>query len=169
MSLISGIPPWVQMYFERLLEVSGKSSVGEVFPNLELFVTGGVAFEPYRARFEELFGRKVPIVQTYPASEGFIAYQDQPDSLDLLLLLNNGIYYEFVPADRFFDENPPRLSLEEVAGWRQLRAHHAHQRRALGLQHRRHRRVRVHLALPNPRYRPHQALYFGLRRARNRL
>ena len=114
MSLISGIPPWVQMYFERLLEVSGKSSVGEVFPDLELFVTGGVAFEPYRARFEELFGRKVPIVQTYPASEGFIAYQDQPDSLDLLLLLNNGIYYEFVPADRFFDENPPRLSLEEV-------------------------------------------------------
>ena len=114
MSIISGIPPWVQMYFERLLEVSGKSSIGEVFPTLDLFVTGGVAFEPYRARFEELFGRKVPIVQTYPASEGFIAYQDQPDSHDLLLLLNNGIYYEFIPSDRFFDENPPRLSLAEV-------------------------------------------------------
>lgn len=114
MSIISGIPPWVQMYFERLLEVSGKSSIGEVFPALDLFVTGGVAFEPYRARFEELFGRKVPIVQTYPASEGFIAYQDRPDSQDLLLLLDNGMYYEFIPADRYFDENPPRLSLAEV-------------------------------------------------------
>ena len=114
LTLITGIPPWVQMYFERLLEVSGKQTIAEVFPNLALFITGGVAYEPYRARFEELLGKKVDILQTYATSEGFIAYQDQADSEDLLLALDHGIAYEFIPSDHFFDENPPRLSIADV-------------------------------------------------------
>jgi len=114
MTVISGIPPWVQMYFERLLEVTGKQTIREVFPNLEMFVTGGVAYEPYRKRFEALIGDNIPVVQTYPASEGFFAYQDQRENDDLLLLLDNGMAYEFVPADNYFDENPPRLSIGEV-------------------------------------------------------
>lgn len=114
MTLIAGIPPWVQMYFERLLEVTGKQTIAEVFPNLALFVTGGVAYEPYKARFEALLGKKVDTLQTYAASEGFIAYQDQADSEDMLLALDNGIAYEFIPADQFFDESPPRLSIAAV-------------------------------------------------------
>ncbi len=77
MTLISGIPPWVQMYFEKLMRKTRKKNMSDVFPNFNLFVTGGVAFEPYSARFQELFGKKIPILQTYPASEGFFAYQDQ--------------------------------------------------------------------------------------------
>ena len=114
MTVISGIPPWVQMYFERLMDKTGKKTIAEIFPNFDLFVTGGVALEPYRARLIELFGKNVPILETYPASEGFFAYQDQADSPDLLLLLNNEMFYEFVPADQFFEENPARLSIGEV-------------------------------------------------------
>lgn len=114
MRLISGIPSWVQMYFERLLEKTGKSTVKEIFPNFSLFVYGGVNYEPYRARFEKLIGKKIPSIELYPASEGFIAWQDKPDSEGLLLVLDKGIYYEFIPAENFHDENPPRLSLEEV-------------------------------------------------------
>jgi hypothetical protein len=114
LSLISGIPPWVQMYFERLLAKTGKSTIAEVFPQFKVFVTGGVSFEPYRAVFDRLVGRKVAKIEVYPASEGFIAYQDQPDSEDLLLLLDGGMYYEFVPAGQFFEPNPPRLGIGEV-------------------------------------------------------
>lgn len=114
MTLISGIPPWVQMYFERLLAKTGKASIAEVFPQFKVFVTGGVAFEPYRAVFDRLVGRKVAKIEVYPASEGFIAYQDLPDRDDLLLLVDGGMYYEFVPASQFFDPNPPRLSIAEV-------------------------------------------------------
>ncbi len=112
--LISGIPPWVQMYFERLLEVSGKKTVSEVFPNFSVFVFGGVNYEPYRAGLEKLIGRRVDSVETYPASEGFIAFQDSQDETGLLLNVNSGIFFEFVPADKFFEKNPPRLSLAEV-------------------------------------------------------
>ncbi|GCD79193.1 GH3 auxin-responsive promoter family protein [Schleiferia thermophila] len=114
MRLISGIPPWIQMYFERLLQHTGKSTVGQVFPNFSLLVVGGVAFEPYVKVFEKLIGRQVDVLELYPASEGFIAYQDQPGSSDLLLLLNAGIFYEFIPADRFFEENPPRYHIGQV-------------------------------------------------------
>ena len=114
MTVISGIPPWVQMYFEKLMEKTGKKSMSEVYPNFNLFITGGVAFEPYKARFKELFGKSIPIIQTYPASEGFFAYQDQIDSNDLLLLLDNGIFYEFIPTDLYFETNPPRLTIGEV-------------------------------------------------------
>lgn len=113
--LISGIPSWVQMYFERLLARTGKSNVLEVFPRFSLFVYGGVNFEPYRQRFAQLIGGKVSTVETYPASEGFIAYQDKQSDPGLLLELNSGIFYEFIPADEFFNENPTRLSIGEVS------------------------------------------------------
>ena len=114
MTLISGIPSWVQHYFERLIERTGKSSIKEIFPDFSLFVYGGVNFEPYRARFKKLIGKAVDSIETYPASEGFIAFQNDQHDPALLLNTSAGIFYEFIPADRFFDDNPPRLSLAEV-------------------------------------------------------
>lgn len=114
MTLISGIPSWAQMYFERMLERTGKSSISEVFPNFNLFVYGGVNFEPYRQRMEQLVGKRLPSIELYPASEGFIAYQNSQEDDGLLLVIDSGIYYEFIPADKYFDENPPRLTLDEV-------------------------------------------------------
>ena len=113
MRLISGIPSWVQTYFEKLIQKTGKP-VGEIFPNFNLFVYGGLNFEPYRQKFEKLIGRKIDSIELYPASEGFFGYQDKPERDDLLLLTNHGMFYEFVPAEEIFDENPTRLSLEEV-------------------------------------------------------
>lgn len=112
--LISGIPPWVQMYFERLLARSGKATVKEIFPNFSVFVYGGVNYEPYRARLEELIGFSIDTVETYPASEGFVAFQDVPGEDALLLNADSGIFYEFVPLDKVHEPNPPRLSLGEV-------------------------------------------------------
>jgi len=113
MTVIAGIPSWVQMYFERLKERSGKP-VGELFPNFQLFIYGGVNFEPYRNKFESLMGRKVDSIELFPASEGFFAYQDEQDQRGLLLLLDAGIFYEFIKADEFFEENPRRLTIGEV-------------------------------------------------------
>ena len=95
MTLISGIPPWVQMYFEKIIEKSGKQ-IGDVFKNFSLFVYGGVSFKPYKKIFDELIGRKVNSIEVYPASEGFFAFQDQIDNDSMLLILNNHIYYEFI-------------------------------------------------------------------------
>lgn len=114
MRLISGIPSWVQMYYEKLLEISGKSTIRELFPNFSLFVYGGVNFEPYRAKFERVIGDTVDIIETYPASEGFIAFQDTQTEEGLLLVLNKGIFYEFIRADQFHDDNPERVSLKDV-------------------------------------------------------
>jgi len=113
MTLIGGIPSWVQMYFERIVERTGKK-VGEVFPNFNLFVYGGVNYEPYRNKFENLIGRKVDTIELYPASEGFISYQDAQNEKGMLLLTNNGIFYEFIPAEEFYNENPTRISLADV-------------------------------------------------------
>lgn len=113
--LISGIPPWVQMYYERLLARSGKSSVIEVLPNFEIFVYGGVNFEPYRASLERLVGKSLPSVEVYPASEGFIAYQDSQVEAGLLLNTSSGIFFEFVEAQDIFSEHPRRLTLEQVS------------------------------------------------------
>lgn len=113
MTLISGIPPWVQMYFDLLMEKTGKK-IKDVFPNFNLFVYGGVNFEPYRAKLEQSIGKRVDSIETYPASEGFFAYQDSQTAEGLLLLVNNGIFYEFIPVDEFFNEAPTRLSLAEV-------------------------------------------------------
>jgi hypothetical protein len=113
MSLISGIPPWVQMYFDRIRERTGKP-IKDVFPDFSLLVYGGVNFEPYRAKLYETIGRKVDSIETYPASEGFIAYQDSQRDEGLLLLLNSGIFFEFILAEEYFSENPRRLSIGEV-------------------------------------------------------
>jgi hypothetical protein len=113
MTLISGIPPWAQMYFDRIVARTGKK-VKDVFPDFSVFVYGGVNFEPYRAKLFDTIGKKIDSIETYPASEGFIAYQDSQYEEGLLLLLNNGMFFEFIPAEEYFNENPTRLSIEEV-------------------------------------------------------
>ncbi len=114
MRMISGIPPWVQMYYERLLARTGKKTVKEVFPNFSLFVYGGVNFEPYRAKLEELVGGPVNTLETYPASEGFIAFQDTFPSKGLLLNVDAGMFFEFIPVNEIYRENPTRLRLHEI-------------------------------------------------------
>ena len=113
MSVISGIPPWVQMYFEKL-QAKTEKEIGDIFPNFNLFIYGGVNYEPYRKKFENLLGRKVDSIELYPASEGFFAFQDSQREKGMLLLLNSGIFYEFIKADEFFNENPQRLTIGEV-------------------------------------------------------
>ena len=113
MTLISGIPPWVQMYFDRLNQQSGKK-IGELFPDFSVMVQGGVNFEPYKAKLFESIGRKVDCVELFPASEGFFAFQDSQHAAGLLLNTNSGIFYEFVPAAEIFSANPTRLSLQDV-------------------------------------------------------
>jgi hypothetical protein len=113
MTVISGIPSWVQMYFEKLQQRAGKP-VGEIFKNFNLFIYGGVNYEPYRAKFENLIGRKVDSIELFPASEGFFAYQDSQKEKGMLLLLNAGIFYEFIKSEEFFTENPKRHTIGEV-------------------------------------------------------
>ncbi|MCF6353014.1 MAG: GH3 auxin-responsive promoter family protein [Cyclobacteriaceae bacterium] len=113
MSLISGIPPWVQMYFDKIIERTGRP-IKDVFPNFNMFVYGGVNFQPYRKKLFESIGKEIPSIETYPASEGFIAYQDSQEEEGLLLLSNSGIFYEFIPADEYYNDNPTRLRVEEV-------------------------------------------------------
>jgi phenylacetate-coenzyme A ligase PaaK-like adenylate-forming protein len=113
MTVIAGIPSWVQMYFEKLNAKSGKK-VGELFKEFQLFIYGGVNYEPYRAKFENLIGRKVDSIELFPASEGFFAYQDSQKEKGMLLLLDAGIFYEFIKADEFFSENPKRLTIADV-------------------------------------------------------
>jgi len=113
MTIISGIPSWVQMYFEKLIDKGGKK-VGELFKNFELFIFGGVNYEPYRSKFENLIGRKVDSIELYPASEGFFAFQDKQNQKGMLLQLNSGIFYEFIEADHFFEENPERITIKDI-------------------------------------------------------
>lgn len=113
MTIISGIPSWVQMYFEKLQEKTGKK-VGDLFKNFNLFIYGGVNYEPYRARFESLIGRRVDSIELFPASEGFFAFQDKQNEKGMLLQLNSGIFYEFIKADEFFEEGARRLTIGEV-------------------------------------------------------
>ena len=113
MSLISGIPPWMQMYFDRLTEKSGKS-ISQLFPNLSLLVHGGVNFEPYKAKLFNSIGKKIDTIETFPASEGFFAFQDTQNAEGLLLNTNSGIFFEFVPAGEIDKPNPTRLSLKDV-------------------------------------------------------
>ena len=117
MTVISGIPSWVQMYFEKLQQKASKP-VGELFKNFNLFIYGGVNFEPYRAKFENLIGRKVDSIELFPASEGFFAYQDSQKEKGMLLLLNSGIFYEFIKSEEFFTDpetsGPRRYTIGEV-------------------------------------------------------
>jgi hypothetical protein len=113
MTLISGIPPWVQMYFDRLIQLTGKP-IKDIFPNFSLLAHGGVNFEPYKARLFDSIGKKIDTLETYPASEGFFAFQDSREELGLLLNTNSGIFFEFIPAGEISKENPTRLSLKDV-------------------------------------------------------
>jgi hypothetical protein len=114
MTLISGIPPWVQMYYERLLEASGKSTIKEIFPDFSMFVYGGVNYEPYRAKLEELVGGQVDSVEIYPASEGFLAFQDIPGERGMFLNVASGLFFEFIPVNELGNEHPTRLRLHDV-------------------------------------------------------
>ena len=113
MTLISGIPPWLIMYFEKLIERNGKK-ITELFPNLQLIITGGVNYEPYREKMKELLGKEVDTIQTFPASEGFFAFQDDYQNEGLLLLTNHGIFYEFVPLEAYGKPDAKRLTLKDV-------------------------------------------------------
>lgn len=113
MSVIAGIPSWVQMYFEKLNERSNKK-VGALFKNFQLFIYGGVNYEPYRAKFESLIGRRIDSIELFPASEGFFAYQDKQNEKGMLLLLNSGIFYEFVKADSFYEKDVKRITLKDI-------------------------------------------------------
>jgi hypothetical protein len=113
MTLISGIPPWMQMYFDELIKRSGKK-IGQLFPNFSVMVQGGVNFEPYKTKLFESVGRKVDCIELFPASEGFFAFQDSQNAEGLLLNTNSGIFFEFVPAGEIYKENPTRLSLRDV-------------------------------------------------------
>lgn len=113
MTVISGIPSWVQMYFERLTAKTNQK-VGDIFKNFNLFIFGGVNYEPYRAKFESLIGRKVDSIELYPASEGFFAFQDKQEDRGMLLQLNSGIFYEFIKADTFFEKSPKRIMIKDV-------------------------------------------------------
>ena len=113
MTLISGIPPWMQMYFDRLTQKSGKK-ISELFPNFSVMVQGGVNFEPYKAKLFESIGKKIDCIELFPASEGFFAFQDSQNTEGLLLNTNSGIFFEFVPAAEIFTANPTRLSLKDV-------------------------------------------------------
>jgi hypothetical protein len=114
MTAIAGIPSWVQMYFEKLIEKK-QQKVGEIFKNFNLFIFGGVNYEPYRTKFENLIGRKIDSIELYPASEGFFAFQDRQNKQGMLLQLDSGIFYEFIEADNFYKDNPTRLTLKDVA------------------------------------------------------
>lgn len=113
MTLISGIPPWMQMYFDKLQEKSGKK-IGELFPNFSVMVQGGVNFEPYKAKLTESIGRPVDTIELFPASEGFFAFQDSQKEQGMLLNTNSGIFYEFIPLNEINSENPTRLTLKDV-------------------------------------------------------
>lgn len=113
MSVIAGIPSWVQMYFEKLQTTTGKK-VGDLFNNFQLFIYGGVNYEPYRAKFENLIGRKVDSIELFPASEGFFAYQNSQQENGMLLLLNSGIFYEFIKADDFYEDDAERITLKDI-------------------------------------------------------
>lgn len=113
MTLISGIPPWLIMYFEKLTEKHSKT-IKQLFPNLQLLVTGGVNYEPYRDKMEDLLGGKVDIIQTFPASEGFFAFQDDYTKEGLLLLTDHGIFYEFIPLEEYGKPGARRLTLKDT-------------------------------------------------------
>ncbi len=113
MTLISGIPPWIQMYFDKLEERSGKK-IGTLFPNFQVMVQGGVNFEPYKTKLFESIGRPVDTIELFPASEGFFAFQDSSDDSSMLLNTNDGIFYEFIPVAEINQDYPTRLTLKDV-------------------------------------------------------
>ncbi len=114
LSVISGIPPWVQMFCEKVIEASGKNTVADVFPHLELYIHGGVNYKPYYQKIKSLIGKDIALVETYPASEGFIAYQPDYREDGMRLVTNSGIFFEFVEKSQIYQENPERIWLGDV-------------------------------------------------------
>jgi acyl-CoA synthetase (AMP-forming)/AMP-acid ligase II len=114
MTLISGIPPWMQMYFDWLSERNDGRKIKELFPELQVIVHGGVNFEPYKAKLLDSLGGNVDMIETFPASEGFFAFQDSQQHQGMLLNTNSGIFFEFVPVEEIGNENPTRLTLKEI-------------------------------------------------------
>ena len=113
MTLVSGIPPWMQMYFDALVKKTGKK-IKDIFPDFSVIVQGGVNFEPYKAKLFETIGKSIDTIELYPASEGFFAFQDSRKEEGMLLNTDSGIFFEFVPAAEIFNENPSRLTLKDV-------------------------------------------------------
>lgn len=113
MTLISGIPPWMQMYFDELVKKTGKK-IKDIFPDFSVMVQGGVNYEPYKSKLLETIGKEIDTIELYPASEGFFAFQDSQKDEGLLLNSDSGIFFEFVPAVEIFKENPTRLILKDV-------------------------------------------------------
>lgn len=112
---MSGVPTWFIVLAKRVLEITGKSNLLEVWPNLELYFHGAVSFKPYRDQFRRLIpSDSMYYLETYNASEGFFGIQDLPNSEEMLLMLDYGIYYEFLPLENLYDENPKTLGLEDV-------------------------------------------------------
>ncbi|MBK6729905.1 MAG: GH3 auxin-responsive promoter family protein [Bacteroidetes bacterium] len=112
---IAGVPTWTIVLIRRLFEITGKNNLRDVWPNLELYIHGGVSFKPYREQFNQLIrGDDMNYIETYNASEGFFAFQDRLKADDMLLILDNGIFYEFIPVEEFDKEFPRTISLAEV-------------------------------------------------------
>lgn len=111
---LAGVPSWMLVLLQRVLELSGKKTIAEVWPNLELYMHGGVSFEPYRKQFRDIIGKDINYLETYNASEGFFGITDQVDSNELLLMLDYGIYFEFIPMDQYQGTNSATISLSEV-------------------------------------------------------
>ncbi len=114
-TVISGVPSWTLVLINRILELKETNNLKDVWPNLELYIHGGVSFEPYRDQFQKLIpGNDMHYLQTYNASEGFFGIQDRPGVDDMLLMLDYGVYYEFIPMDQVDAEQPETLTLKEV-------------------------------------------------------
>jgi len=111
---ISGVPTWTIVLFRRILEITGKQNISEVWPELELYMHGGVSFVPYREQFEKLIGRQIHYLEMYNASEGFFAAQDNPNSDGMLLFTDHGIFMEFMPIEEYGKDNPQTIGLQEV-------------------------------------------------------
>lgn len=111
---ISGVPTWTLVLFKRILEITGKGTIAEIWPSLELYIHGGVSFTPYRDQFQKLIGKKIHYLEMYNASEGFFAAQDDPDEDGMLLFVDHGIFMEFMPIDEYGKARPNTIGLEEV-------------------------------------------------------
>ncbi|HAI84085.1 MAG TPA: hypothetical protein DCL43_10475, partial [Chitinophagaceae bacterium] len=111
---ISGVPTWTLVLIKRILEISGKQTLKEVWPSLELYIHGGVSFTPYRQQFKALLGNDVAFMEMYNASEGFFAAQESPETDGMLLFLQHGIFYEFMPLEEYGKPNPTTIGLKSV-------------------------------------------------------
>jgi hypothetical protein len=111
---ISGVPTWTLVLFRRILEITGKKTMAEVWPQLELYIHGGVSFVPYKEQFRKLIGKDIHYLEMYNASEGFFAAQDSPDEEGMLLFTDHGIFMEFMPLEEYGKPNPQTIGLQDV-------------------------------------------------------